>query len=43
MSLADKLLGRPLATEEKSKESLSVWTGVPAAGIGCFGLDRLRS
>ena len=33
MSLADKLLGRPLATEEKSKESLSVWTGVPAAGL----------
>lgn len=33
MSLADKLLGRPLATEEKSKETLSVWTGVPAAGL----------
>jgi amino acid transporter len=33
MSLANKILGRPLATSEKSKESLSVWTGVPAAGL----------
>lgn len=38
MSLLDKLLGRPLATSEKSKESLSVWTGVPV-----LGLDGLAS
>lgn len=33
MSLVDMILGRPLATSEKSKETLSVWTGVPAAGL----------
>ncbi len=38
MSLADKILGRPLATDEKSKESLSIWTGVPV-----LGLDALAS
>ena len=38
MSLLDKILGRPLASSEKSKESLSVWTGVPV-----LGLDALAS
>ncbi len=38
MSLADKILGRPLAIEERSKESLSIWTGVPV-----LGLDGLAS
>jgi amino acid transporter len=38
MSLLDKLLGRPLATSEKAKESLSIWTGVPV-----LGLDALAS
>lgn len=38
MSLLDKLLGRPLATSERAKESLSVWTGVPV-----LGLDALAS
>jgi len=38
MSLLDKILGRPLASWEKEKESLSVWTGVPV-----LGLDALAS
>ena len=38
MSLLDKILGRPLATSERGKESLSVWTGVPV-----LGLDALAS
>ncbi|HEY9073648.1 MAG TPA: amino acid permease, partial [Desulfobaccales bacterium] len=38
MPLLDKLLGRHLATSERGKESLSVWTGVPV-----LGLDALAS
>ena len=38
MHLLDKLLGRPLASSAKGKESLSVWTGVPV-----LGLDALAS
>ena len=38
MSLLDKILGRPLATSERAKESLSIWTGVPV-----LGLDGLAS
>ena len=38
MSLLDKILGRHLATSERGKESLSVWTGVPV-----LGLDALAS
>ena len=38
MSLLDKILGRHLASSERGKESLSVWTGVPV-----LGLDALAS
>ncbi len=38
MPLLDKILGRPLASSEREKESLSVWTGVPV-----LGLDALAS
>ncbi len=38
MSLADKIFGRPLASSERAKESLSIWTGVPV-----LGLDALAS
>jgi amino acid transporter len=38
MSLLDKILGRPLASSERGKESLSVWTGLPV-----LGLDGLAS
>jgi amino acid transporter len=38
MPLLDKILGRPLASSEEAKESLSVWTGVPV-----LGLDALAS
>jgi amino acid transporter len=38
MPILDKILGRPLASSEREKESLSVWTGVPV-----LGLDALAS
>jgi amino acid transporter len=38
MPLLDKIFGRPLASSEMGKESLSVWTGVPV-----LGLDALAS
>jgi amino acid transporter len=38
MSLVQRILGRPLASSERGKESLSVWTGVPV-----LGLDALAS
>jgi amino acid transporter len=38
MPLLDKIFGRPLASSEQGKESLSVWTGVPV-----LGLDALAS
>ena len=38
MPLLDKILGRHLATSERGKESLSIWTGVPV-----LGLDALAS
>lgn len=38
MSILDKILGRPLASSEREKESLSIWTGVPV-----LGLDALAS
>src|SRR5437870_4484627 len=38
MSLLDKILGRPLPLRSKSKQELSIMTGVPA-----LGLDALSS
>ncbi|HVV69231.1 MAG TPA: APC family permease [Gammaproteobacteria bacterium] len=38
MSLFDKLIGKPLATKEQAKESLTLFSGVPA-----LGLDTLSS
>lgn len=38
MSIADAILGKPLARTEKKKDELSIWTGVPV-----LGLDALAS
>ena len=38
LSLADKILGRPLASDEEDRERLGA-----LSGIGVFGLDALSS
>ncbi|HVN29131.1 MAG TPA: hypothetical protein VMT64_11620, partial [Candidatus Binataceae bacterium] len=37
-SLTDRIIGRPLATEEEDQQRIGVWSGIPT-----FGLDALSS
>jgi amino acid transporter len=37
-SLIDRIIGRPLATEEETEERIGAWSGIPT-----FGLDALSS